>query len=267
MFSSRVQQHALHELQYTMISYTHTLPATDRSLSGFRSSGPVSPRDETRSDVAGLQTPPSNPTRSEPSLHPSPPAISMKTPSQGVTRTATAAQASHPPEGLCPGPALSWSASASLKQRILTTSTDPFRVFLFFSFFLPGADDPERRRGKYRCICLRSPGGFPPVARDANRNAGREEERKAPCVLPSRTRSESTGQWKRRRFRRRQIQIDALRRRRGHAVGSPLPQASATAPRFSKAPSQLPSLFRVQKFRYVQILKKGSLNALTLKLC
>ena len=101
------------------------------------------------------------------------------------------------------------------------------------------------------------------VARDANRNAQDESskgQRKSPCVQPSRTRSESTGQWRHRRFRGDRIACvhDGATPWARLASG----ECSPVQPS-SFAGSQQPSLFEFRNsdmFRYKRIP-----NALTLK--
>ena len=142
-------------------------------------------------------------------------------------------------------------AGSHRKQRIvLTTSTDPFRLSEAFFFFLPGAVKMIRNEeGKGEKIQTHLLGlvGFraspdhhrSPVARDANRNAQDESskgQRKSPCVQPSRTRSESTGQWRHRRFRGDRIACV----HDGATPWARLCLLQASAPQFSKAPSQQP---------------------------
>ena len=126
-------------------SATPTLPATDRSvrIQVFRTS--VCPH-EARSDVAGLQTssrPPSCPTLNL--LFPPVAACNFHEenakPGRDThgDRRASSPRTNQGTSGCLSGPALSWSGqrqpSGSLrKHRILTTSTEPFRGFLPFSF-------------------------------------------------------------------------------------------------------------------------------------
>ena len=125
------------------LSYTDAA-ATDRSvrIQVFRTS--VCPH-EARSDVTGLQTPPSF-SYSEPSLAPVAACNFHEENAKPGRDTHGDRRASSPrprtnqgTSGCLSGPALSWSSqrqpSGSLrKHRILTTSTEPFRGFLPFSF-------------------------------------------------------------------------------------------------------------------------------------
>ena len=116
--------------------------ARDRSIYQVSGLQDLCPH-EARSDVTGLQTPPSF-SYSEPSLAPVAACNFHEENAKPGRDTHGDRRASSPrtnqgTSGCLSGPALSWSGqrqpSGSLrKHRILTTSTEPFRGFLPFSF-------------------------------------------------------------------------------------------------------------------------------------